>query len=186
MAKNEIKTNQTPKKNNKNSEVKQTGSMLFALNLVLAIVTMILVILLTSGIMNKDTYLTASFLGASIIAQLVVQLLFLFIYKKAKDKIRIIIISLLYIAAIVLAFMAVNNYVLFYVANALIAGAEALNQFLLIEKEKTKKGAITNILLAVALAALCVGIFLNITEENKYYIFFVTAILFLFDVLRKI
>ena len=160
--------------------------MLFALNLILAIVTMVLVILLTSGIMKKETYVTASFLGASIITQLIVQIILLFVYKKAKDRIRLIIICILYLTATVFAFIAVNNYIFFYVSNTIIAGAEALNQFLLIEKEKTKRGAITNILLGVALAALCVGILLNISEENQYYICFVTAILFLFDVLRKI
>ena len=149
MAKNEIKTKETTKKNNKNTEVKQTGSMLFTLNLILAIVTMVLVILLTTGIMNKDANVTASLLGASIIAQLVVQVILLFVYKKAKDRIRIIVICLLYVTAIVFAFMSVTNYIFLYVANTIIAGAEALNQFLLIEKEKTKRGAITNILLGV-------------------------------------
>ncbi len=186
MAKNEIKTKEAPKNNNKKEEVKQTGSMLFAFNLILAVATMILVLLLSGGIMKKDTRIVASLLGSSIIVQLVVQLLFLFVYKKKKDKIRILVISLLYVGATVLAFMAINNYIFFYIANVIIAGAEALNQFILIEKEKTKRGAITNILLGVALAALCIGILLNMSEENQYYICFVTVVLFLFDVLRKI
>lgn len=181
----ETKPQPTRRKKDK-SEVRQTGSMLFTLNLALSIITMVLAILLTSGIMSNDTNITASLLGASIITQLVTHIILFLVYKKAKDIIRIAVMCLLYTTATVFAFIAIKNYIFFYISNSIIAGAEALNQFLLIEKEKTKRGAITNILLGVTLAALCVGILLNISEENKYYICFVTVVLFLLDVLRKV
>jgi hypothetical protein len=72
------------------------------------------------------------------------------------------------------------------VANALVVIAMALDQFMLTEKEKTKSGMITNILLGLIFTALAVAILLNITEENKLYISYVTVILFLLSAFRKL
>ena len=184
--KESAKSKEAVKENKPRAKQEKTKSMLFTLNLVLAVITLVLVLLLIGGIIKQDSNIVASFLGASIISQIVVEILLFFVYKKLRDTIRIIIVSVFYLVAAVLAFVGLSNYILFYVANALIALAEAINQFFLIEKEKTKRGAITNILIGVTLVALCIGIFFNITEENKLNISFVTVILLSLNVLRKI
>lgn len=173
------------KKKDKNTHSRMDNVYL-VINLVLAIASLVLSLLLSGEILAGKQPQVSTFLGIVIIIQVVFQLLLFMVYKKAKDRIRIILVGLVYIAAVVLAFMAKDNYILFYVANALVVIAMGLDQFMLTEKEKTKSGLITNILLGIILTALAVAILLNITEENKLYISYVTVILFLLSAFRKL
>ncbi len=164
----------------------RADNVYLVINLVLAIASLVLSLLLSGEILAGNQPQVSTFLGIVIIIQVVFQLLLFMVYKKAKDRIRILLVGLVYIAAVVLAFMAKDNYILFYVANALVVIAMALDQFMLTEKEKTKSGMITNILLGLIFTALAVAILLNITEENKLYISYVTVILFLLSAFRKL
>lgn len=164
----------------------RADNVYLVINLVLAIASLVLSLLLSGEILAGNQPQVSTFLGIVIIIQVVFQLLLFMVYKKAKDRIRILLVGLVYIAAVVLAFMAKDNYILFYVANALVVIAMALDQFMLTEKEKTKRGMITNILLGLIFTALAVAILLNITEENKLYISYVTVILFLLSAFRKL
>ena len=147
----------------------RADNVYLVINLVLAIASLVLSLLLSGEIIAGNQPQVSTFLGIVIIIQVVFQLLLFMVYKKTKDRIRILLAGLVYIAAVVLAFMAKDNYILFYVANALVVIAMGLDQFMLTEKEKTKSGLITNILLGIILTALAVAILLNITEENKLY-----------------
>lgn len=164
----------------------RADNVYLVINLVLAIASLVLSLLLSGEILAGNQPQVSTFLGIVIIIQVVFQLLLFMVYKKAKDRIRILLVGLVYIAAVILAFMAKDNYILFYVANALVVIAMGLDQFMLTEKEKTKSGLITNILLGIILTALAVAILLNITEENKLYISYVTVILFLLSAFRKL
>ena len=164
----------------------RADNVYLVINLVLAIASLVLSLLLSGEILAGNQPQVSTFLGIVIIIQVVFQLLLFMVYKKAKDRIRILLVGLVYIAAVVLAFMAKDNYILFYIANALVVIAMGLDQFMLTEKEKTKSGLITNILLGIILTALAVAILLNITEENKLYISYVTVILFLLSAFRKL
>ncbi|MBQ9520286.1 MAG: two pore domain potassium channel family protein [Acholeplasmatales bacterium] len=164
----------------------RADNVYLVINLVLAIASLVLSLLLSGEILAGNQPQVSTFLGIVIIIQVVFQLLLFMVYKKAKDRIRILLVGLVYISAVVLAFMAKDNYILFYVANALVVIAMALDQFMLTEKEKTKSGMITNILLGLIFTALAVAILLNITEENKLYISYVTVILFLLSAFRKL
>ena len=164
----------------------RADNVYLVINLVLAIASLVLSLLLSGEILAGNQPQVSTFLGIVIIIQVVFQLLLFMVYKKTKDRIRILLVGLVYIAAVVLAFMAKDNYILFYVANALVVIAMGLDQFMLTEKEKTKSGLITNILLGIILTALAVAILLNITEENKLYISYVTVILFLLSAFRKL
>ena len=164
----------------------RADNVYLVINLVLAIASLVLSLLLSGEILAGNQPQVSTFLGVVIIIQVVFQLLLFMVYKKTKDRIRILLVGLVYIAAVVLAFMAKDNYILFYVANALVVIAMGLDQFMLTEKEKTKSGLITNILLGIILTALAVAILLNITEENKLYISYVTVILFLLSAFRKL
>ncbi len=164
----------------------RADNVYLVINLVLAIASLVLSLLLSGEILAGNHPQVSTFLGIVIIIQVVFQLLLFMVYKKAKDRIRILLVGLVYISAVVLAFMAKDNYILFYVANALVVIAMALDQFMLTEKEKTKSGMITNILLGLIFTALAVAILLNITEENKLYISYVTVILFLLSAFRKL
>ena len=164
----------------------RADNVYLVINLVLAIASLVLSLLLSGEILAGNQPQVSTFLGIVIIIQVVFQLLLFMVYKKAKDRIRILLVGLVYVVAVVLAFMAKDNYILFYVANALVVIAMGLDQFMLTEKEKTKSGIITNILLGIILIALAVAILLNITEENKLYISYVTVILFLLSAFRKL
>ena len=174
------KTNTKAKRKNNNITI------YFVLSLILAVVTVVFLLLLSERIINKDPKLVSLYLAITIIIQTVFQGVLFLVYNKARDRIRITIIGLLYIAGAVVAFLANNNYILFYVANMLVVAASAVNQFLLIEKEKTKKGAITNIILGVALSALCIALFLNMSEENKLLICYLSVVIFALDMCRKL
>ena len=174
------KTNTKAKRKNDNITI------YFVLSLILAVVTVVFLLLLSERIINKDPKLVSLYLAITIIIQTVFQGVLFLVYNKARDRIRITIIGLLYIAGGAVAFLANNNYILFYVANMLVVAASAVNQFLLIEKEKTKKGAITNIILGVALSALCIALFLNMSEENKLLICYVSVVIFALDMCRKL
>ena len=156
------------------------------LNLILAVVTMGLVAALTGAMMAEDFNKVSLFLGLSILSQILFQLLLFVIKEKRRDKIRASIIAAIYVAAMVTAFIATSNHSLIFISNALVFFAVGLNQFLLVEKEKTKKGIITNILLGIVLFLLAISTLLNIGEEYELKISLVTAFLFLFMSLKKL
>ena len=105
---------------------------------------------------------------------------------KVKDRIRAVTVFLIYIAAAVLAYTSRFNSRLFYYSAFLVVLAMAVNQFLVIGKEDSKVGTITNILIGITLVGLGVSILVNIYEENARYISLVTIILLLFSSLKKL
>lgn len=165
-------------------------NIFLVINLVLALVTMALVAALTGRLMAEDLNQSSLFLGLTILSQVAFQCLLFIIKEKKKDKIRAIIVGIIYVAAMIIAFMAKNNHMLFFWATALIYFATAVNQFLLISKERTKKGIITNILLGVLLTLISLLILLDMfyedVDQETKYITLMAVILFLFSSFRKI
>lgn len=159
------------------------------LNLVLAVITMALAAALTGKSLqeNADFHQVALFLGLTIFSQILFQCLLFVVKDSKRDKIRAVVVGIIYIGAMITAFAASKeNYLLFYIADALILLALAVNQFMQINKEKTKKGIITNILLGVVLVLLTVAVFDDITEEDLNYVPLLAVIIFLFTSFKKI
>ncbi len=165
---------------------KTKHNIFIVINSLVSILTMVFVLLLTGEIMNKNVDKVSTYLGISIITLVLSQILLAFVHKKLKDKIRVIIIGIIYTSGVILSFLAKNNYIYFYIATVCIVSAMAINQFLLIEKEETKKGVITNILLGLVLIGLVVAILCNIKEEDALHIVIVDVVLLLFTSLRKL
>ena len=161
-------------------------SIFLMLNLILALLTMGLVAALTGRVMAEDLDQVAFFLGLTILSQVLFQILLLLIKKKKKDKLRAFIVGVIYAVGMGIAFVATKHYMLFFIANSLVIFAMAINQLLLVEKEETKKGIVTNILLGFTLIFLGVAIIIVHNEDDTLNISLVSAALFLFSSLRKV
>lgn len=168
-----------------NSKTNTKRNIFLVLNYSLAIFTMVLVLILTGRMMGKGTVSISIFLGMSILSEVVFQILMFVMHKEKKDRVRIIIVSLIFILAAVLAFSAANNEKLFYYSTFVFVFAMATNQFLLIDR-KNIKGIITNILFGIVLVGLGVALFIDMKDEYATHIPLVTAVLLLFDSLRKL
>ena len=102
-------------------------------NYALSILTMVLVLILTGRMMRNDYERVSLFLGLSILSEVVFQIIVLLFLKKAKkDRLRILLVSLIFTAAAVVAFISANNNVLFYISTFLLIFGMACNQLLLI------------------------------------------------------
>ncbi len=174
----------------KNKPVNSKENIFLVINLVLAVVTMAFVAALTGRLMAEDLNNSAIFLGFTILSQVAFQCLLFIIKEKKKDKLRAVVVGAIYVAAMIVAFMAKNNHLLLFWATSLVYFAAALNQFLLVSKEITKKGIITNILLGVFLTFVALLVLLDMlsdeVEEQVKYITLIAVILFLFSSFRKI
>ena len=170
----------------KKNETKSRESLYLILNLVLAVVSMVLSLTLLGGIVAENQNTVSLFLGLSILSQVLFQCLVFVVQDRKRDKIRATVLASLYVVAAVIAFAAKSHWSLFYIATFLVVIIMALTQFLLIEKEKTKKGAITNILLCIVLVALSVATLIGMDEPNKLYITIVATVLFLLTSLKRL
>lgn len=168
-----------------NQKVNTKRNIFLVLNYSLAIFSMILVLILTGRMMGKGTVSISIFLGVSILAEVAFEVLMFFMHKEKKDRIRIVIVSLIYVVSAILAFLAANNQKLFYYSTFVFVLAMAINQFLLINK-KDAKGIITNILFGIVLVGIGAAIFIDMKDEYATHIPLVTAILLLFNDLRKL
>ena len=176
------------KEKKKKTELSKDNVFLI-LNLVLAVITMALAAALTGKSLqqNTDFHQVALFLGLTIFSQILFQCLLFVVKENKKDQIRAAVVGLIYICAMITAFMSSKeNYLMFYITDALILFALALNQFLQINKEKTKKGIITNILLGIVLVALTFSVFDDISKEDLNYVPLLAVIIFLFISFKKI
>lgn len=170
----------------KKISAKSKDNIYLVLNLVLAVVTMALVLSLTGRIMAQDIGHISLFLALSIGSLVLYQGLVFAVQKRKRDRIRVVIVGFIYIGAAITGYLVMNHYIFCYLSAFLVVVAMALNQFLLIEKEETKKGMITNILLGITLSALGVAILISISEENAFNISIVTVILLLFGSLKRL
>ncbi len=156
------------------------------LNFAFAIVTMVLVLLVTGRMMGKESGSISLFLGLAILSEVAFQVLAFIMHKKTKDRIRIITVGAIFTASAILAFMSADNYKLYYFSTFVFVFAMATNQFLQIGKGVDKKGLFTNILLGIVLVALAIAILTDMTEANAKFIALVTVILLLFISLKKL
>ena len=67
---------------------------------------------------------------------------------------------------VICAIIANTNWTMFYISNAIVVLGLVFNEFLIIEKEKTKKGAITHILLGIMLSLLAIAIVITLFDEK--------------------
>ena len=170
----------------KKTDKKSRESLYLILNLVFAVIAMVFALTLLGGIVAEDANTVSVFLGLSILSQVLFQCLVFVVQDRKRDKIRATILASLYIVAAVIAFSAKNHWSLYYIATFLVVITMSLTQFLLIEKEKTKKGIITNILLCVVLLGLSVAVMVGMDEKNMLYITIVAALLLLFTSLKRL
>ena len=168
------------------STINTKDNIFFVINLVLAVIMMGLIAALTGTLFSEDIYLVAIFLGLTIFSQVLFQVLLFVVKDRKRDRIRVILVGILYVIAMAMAFMGSKNFICIYLANSFVCAAMALNQFLLIEKEETKKGKVTNIILGIFLTFLAIALVLEMTEEDALIISFISVLLFLFVALKKL
>ena len=180
----------TKKENNK---VSTKDNLYLVINLVLAIVTMGFCAALTSRVMLETADLKQISIvhGFTILTQVLFCILLFVVKDKAKDKFRALVVGLIYIAAMIMAFMAFKHFIIFIIAEALVVVAMAINQFLQVSKDETKKGIITNILVGITLILLAIGTLVYASqttslEDNSHYGPMVTVVLFLFISFKKV
>ena len=163
-------------------------SIFLVLNLILAVITMAFAAILASRAMEKTVNFkqVALFLGLTISTHILFQILLFAVKDTMKDKLRAIIVGLIYVGAAITGFLAHNHNSLFTISTVLVLVAMAVNQFLLIDKEKTKKGIITNILLGITLLLLAGAIMFEIVKTDITNVILVAVVLFLFTSLKKI
>ena len=171
----------------KNNSVNTKNNIFLVLNLTLALVTMALVAALISSIVREDASSTSLLLGITILSQILFQCLVFAAKDNKKDRIRVTTVAIIYIAAMILAFISnMEHYVLFYITNAVVLFALAINQFMLIGKKESKKGIATNILFGVTLIILAIATLTEITEQDAVFCNVITAIFCLFIAFKKI
>ena len=178
------------KKEDKKKEEKfkiPKDTLYLVLNLVLAIVTMGLSAALASALMpdSYDAVKAALFMGLTIGSLVFFQVLLFLVKDTKKDKLRAIIVGLIYVTAMIFGFISAKSFSLFYISTMLILGGMALNQFLLISSEETKKGKITNILVGIVLLGLA-GAILHDYPKDTEEIKMIAVVLFLFVSLKKV
>ena len=162
-------------------------SIYLVLNLVLAVVTMGLAAALASALMpdSFDGSKAALFMGLTIFSLVLFQVLLFLVKDTKKDKIRAIVVGVIYVAAMLVGFASKEHFSLFYISTMLILIGMALNQFLLVTAEETKKGKITNILVGIVLLGLACGILYDYPKDNEA-IKIIAIALFLFVSLKKV
>lgn len=177
-----------PKANDNKKISKDTIYLI--LNLVLAVVTLTLCAIVTSRVMEKDEAINLKqisfFHGMLIFSQVLFQILLFLVKDKFKDKLRAVIVGLIYVIAMIVALVSYKQYMLFYFSAAIVVAAMAVNQFMLTTNEEAKKGAITNILLGATLVIFAVGGAFYVEKEYAYYCPMITVSLFLFLSLKKL
>lgn len=174
------------KNRNNSSDSKTKNGVFVALNLILALITMILVLIVITRIIGNDKKDVSLFISISILSLVCHQIILFFMYKKRNDKLRVIVVGTTYLVAAVFGFLAREHYVFFYISTFLVTTAMGLNQFLTISKEKTKTGILTNILFGSVLLSLGVAVIITLRENQSIYIPLVAALLLLFDSIRRL
>ena len=162
-------------------------SIYLILNLVLAVITIAVVAALLSNVISEDVNNTSLLLGFTILIQVLFQGL-LFIVKDDKtDKIRSLVVGILYIIAMIMAFMAnTEHYMLFYLANSTILVALAVNQFMLIRKKNSKKGIVSNSLLGGTLVLLAILTLIDTSAQDAIFCNVIAAVFFLVIAFKNI
>ena len=161
-------------------------NLFLIVNYALAILTMVMVLILTGRMMNDDYTSVSLFLGLAILSEVGFQIMALFIHKTKRDKLRALLVGIIFIGATIVSFVSANNSVLFYISTFLVIFGMATNQLLLIGSDGSKRDDITHILLSITLIGLGVAILVNINKEEANYIALVTVILLLFNSLKKL
>ena len=168
-------------------EVNTNGNIFLVLNLLLALVNMGIVTALITSIMSENEGGAILFLVLSLLSQIFFQAL-LFVVKDDKhDRIRIATVSAMYLVALILAINASSeHYVLFFIINAIVLIALAVNQFMQIRKKEGKLGVTTNILLGIVLVGLTIATLSEIVEEDAIFCNIIIALSFLIISVKKI
>ena len=179
MAKKEVK---------KSDNNKTKDNMYYVLNLVLAIVTMVLAGLLAGYATADpmDSKKVAFALGITILSQVSFQVLLFLVKDTKKDRLRASLVGIIYIIAMIVAFLSTNSYLLLYLSTFFVLGAMILNQILLIDFKNDKKASLTNILVAVMLTLLLIALIVTMKEEDAHYSPLVVVLLFLFLAFKKL
>ena len=168
-------------------EVNTNGNIFLVLNLLLALVNMGIVTALITSIMSENEGGAILFLVLTLLSQIFFQGL-LFVVKDDKhDRIRIATVSAMYLVALILAINASSeHYVLFFIINAIVLIALAVNQFMQIRKKEGKLGVTTNILLGIVLVGLTIATLSEIVEEDAIFCNIIIALSFLIISVKKI
>ena len=152
-------------------------NVFFTMNLILAIVTMPIIAALISNCIGSDARSTTLLLALTIFTQIVFHCLLLMIKDKPKDRRRIIAVSTIYFADMILAFFTnLENYILYYVVNAIFLIALALNQFMKIERKGSKKSNLALVLIGWVFVGLAIATVAEITTEDALFCNAIVAI----------
>lgn len=176
------------KDDKKNNKKKTKDNIYYVLNLILAIITMVLAGLL-AGLLSEnpmDGKKVAFALGITILSQLSFQVLLFLVKDSTKDKIRAVLVGFVYVAAMIVAFLSTNSYVLLYLSTFLVLGAMILNQVLLVDFKNDKRASLTNLLVAIMLLSLLIVLIVIMNEEDAHYAPLTVVFLFLFIAFKKL
>ena len=94
------------KSKNSNKSLNSKNNIFLVLNLVLAVVTMAFCATLVGSCMANQYKQAAIFLGVIILLQVGFQILLFIIKDRKKDKLRALIVGIIYVCAAIVAFMA--------------------------------------------------------------------------------
>lgn len=177
------------KKDDKKDNKKKTkDNIYYVLNLILAIITMVLAGLL-AGLLSEnpmDGKKVAFALGITILSQISFQVLLFLVKDTKKDRIRAALVGVVYVAAMIVAFLSTNSYVLLYLSTFLVLGAMILNQVLLIDFKNDKRASLTNLLVAIMLLSLLIVLIVTMNEDDAHYAPLTVVFLFLFIAFKKL
>ena len=170
----------------KNKKLNTKVNIYLILNFSLAILTMVFVLLFTGRMLAAEGNTSPLFLGLAILSELAFQVLSFIVKKGLKDRLRVALVSLIIVGSAIVAFMAEKNYKLFYISTFLFVLSLAVDRLLLIGKGTSKSDIFINIMLGLVLIGIGVAVLGEIKEEYAHYIPLVTAVLLLFDSLKRL
>ncbi len=170
----------------KNKKLNTKVNIYLILNFSLAILTMVFVLLFTGRMLAAEDNTSPLFLGLAILSELAFQILSFIVKKGLKDRVRVALVSLIIVGSAIVAFMAEKNYKLFYISTFLFVLSLAVDRLLLIGKGTSKSDIFINIMLGLVLIGIGIAVLGEIKEEYAHYIPLVTAVLLLFDSLKRL
>ena len=158
-------------------------------NLLLAGVTIAFVFTFSGRFLGGDKEGASLFLALAILSEAIYQVFFMITQKDKNDRIRLIFVIILYIAAAVVAFLARGNYIYYFISTGIVILTVAASQILRAifrTKDRTKGGIFTNILIGLTLIGFSVAVFIAMNEANLKTIVATISIILLLLSLKNI
>ncbi len=169
----------------KKMTAKGKENLYIVLNMVLAILQIIASISLIGTTTVANLPINVAY-GLAMVCQVAYQVLVFFVQPTKKAKIRCIIIGGIQIIATTLAFLSYMEYHLYFVSAFLLISSLSLNEFLHIEKGRTVRGIVSNIILGATLATFAFCFLIDVGEQDTAIIPGVIAVVLLVMAIKRL